>query len=100
LAPRIEAHPEGELQEVIPGRLDYLTKLSPAALSVAKKAFYGWDSIHLDKGMACVEKDLYGRTDADKFRRRKIRHQCLHAEAQAAVEGKVNLCGTAAPGCV
>ena len=51
-----EAHPEGELQEVLQGTLDYLAKLSPAALSVAKKAFYGWDSIHLDKGMARAEK--------------------------------------------
>lgn len=51
-----EAHPEGELQEVLQGTLDYLQKLSPAALSVAKKAFYGWDSIHLDKGMARAEK--------------------------------------------
>src|SRR5437763_5402291 len=51
-----EAHPEGELQEVLQGTLDYLAKLSPAALSVAKKAFYAWDSIHLDKGMARAEK--------------------------------------------
>src|SRR2546421_1004381 len=51
-----EAHPEGELQEVLQATLDYLGKLSPAALSVAKKAFYGWDSIHLDKGMARAEK--------------------------------------------
>src|SRR5258708_34704404 len=51
-----EAHPEGELQEVIQGTLDHLLKLSPAALAVAKKAFYAWDSIHLDKGLARAEK--------------------------------------------
>ncbi len=51
-----EAHPEGELQEVIQGTLDHLLKLSPAALAVAKKAFYAWDSMHLDKGLARAEK--------------------------------------------
>src|ERR1051326_197609 len=51
-----EAHQEGELQEVIQGTLDHLLKLSPAALAVAKKAFYAWDSIHLDKGLARAEK--------------------------------------------
>lgn len=51
-----EAHPEGELEEVIQGTLDYLFKLSPAALALAKKAFYAWDSIHLDKGLARAEK--------------------------------------------
>jgi len=30
-------------------------QLSPAALAVAKKAFYAWDSIHLDKGLARAE---------------------------------------------
>jgi cyclohexa-1,5-dienecarbonyl-CoA hydratase len=51
-----EAHTEGELQRAIQGTLDYLLKLSPAALAVAKKAFYAWDSIHLDKGLARAEK--------------------------------------------
>lgn len=51
-----EAHPEGELQEVIQGTLNHLYKLSPAALAHAKKAFYAWDSIHLDKGLARAEK--------------------------------------------
>jgi cyclohexa-1,5-dienecarbonyl-CoA hydratase len=32
------------------------SKLSPAALVMAKKAFYAWDAIHLDKGLACAEK--------------------------------------------
>ena len=50
------AHPEGELTEVVRGTVDHLLKLSPAALSVAKKAFYAWDSIHLDKGLARAEK--------------------------------------------
>jgi len=51
-----EAHPESELQEVIQGTLNHLLKLSPAALAVAKKAFYAWDSMHLDKGLARAEK--------------------------------------------
>ena len=51
-----EAHPEGRLQAAVQGTVDYLLKLSPAALAVAKKAFYAWDSIHLDKGLARAEK--------------------------------------------
>jgi enoyl-CoA hydratase/carnithine racemase len=33
-----------------------VSKLSPAALAVAKKAMYGWDSMHFDKGLARAEK--------------------------------------------
>jgi cyclohexa-1,5-dienecarbonyl-CoA hydratase len=51
-----ESHPEGELQQAIQRSVDYLLKLSPAALAVAKKAFYAWDSMHLDKGLARAEK--------------------------------------------
>jgi cyclohexa-1,5-dienecarbonyl-CoA hydratase len=51
-----EAHPENELHKAIEGTLDHLFKLSPAALAHAKKAFYAWDSIHLDKGLARAEK--------------------------------------------
>jgi len=51
-----EAQPEGALQEAIQRTVDHLLKLSPAALAVAKKAFYAWDSMHLDKGLARAEK--------------------------------------------
>jgi cyclohexa-1,5-dienecarbonyl-CoA hydratase len=51
-----EALAERELQNAIQGKLDYLFKLSPAALAHAKKAFYAWDSIHLDKGLVRAEK--------------------------------------------
>src|SRR6267154_1940214 len=51
-----EAYPEGKLQEALQGTLDHLFKLSPASLAVAKKAFYAWDSMHLDKGLARAEK--------------------------------------------
>ena len=32
-----------------------VTQLSPAAMALAKKAFYAWDSIHFDKGLARSE---------------------------------------------
>ena len=32
-----------------------VTQLSPAALAMAKKSFYAWDSIHFDKGLARSE---------------------------------------------
>jgi len=51
-----EAHPEDKLQAAIQTTVDHLLKLSPAALAVAKKAFYAWDSMHLDKGLARAEK--------------------------------------------
>ncbi len=33
-----------------------LAQLSPAALAMAKKAFYAWDAMHFDKGLARAEK--------------------------------------------
>jgi cyclohexa-1,5-dienecarbonyl-CoA hydratase len=33
-----------------------LAQLSPAALAMAKKAFYAWDAMHLDKGLSRAEK--------------------------------------------
>ena len=51
-----EACSESELQQTIQHTVDHLLKLSPAALAVAKKAFYAWDSMHLDKGLARAEK--------------------------------------------
>jgi len=43
---------EAEVQRAI----TRAAKLSPAAMSMAKKAFYAWDAIHLDKGLARAEK--------------------------------------------
>ena len=51
-----EAHPESELKQAIEGTVAHLLKLSPTTLAVAKKAFYAWDSMHLDKGLARAEK--------------------------------------------
>lgn len=48
----------------------HLLQLSPATLAVTKKAFYSWDSIHFDKGLARAEKiyfeDLMKTTDAQE----------------------------------
>lgn len=51
-----QAYSEGGLKEALKDALDHLLDLSPAVLAVAKKAFYAWDSIHLDKGLARAEK--------------------------------------------
>lgn len=51
-----EAHPEAQLPKAVQDALDRLLDLSTAVLSVTKKAFYAWDSIHLDKGLARAEK--------------------------------------------
>ncbi len=45
-----------ELDAVVNEATARLAKLSPAALQMAKKAFYAWDAIHLDKGLARAEK--------------------------------------------
>jgi len=45
----------GELQAVVEETVQRLSKLSPAALAMAKKASYCWDAIHFDKGLARAE---------------------------------------------
>lgn len=47
---------DDQLDGVVEETLDYLRKLSPAALSITKKALYGWHAIHFDKGLARSEK--------------------------------------------
>lgn len=42
---------ENELSEVLQEVTDRLASLSPAALALAKRAMYGWDAIHFDKGL-------------------------------------------------
>jgi cyclohexa-1,5-dienecarbonyl-CoA hydratase len=48
----------------------HLRKLSPAALAIAKKASYAWDSMHFDKGLARAERiyfdELMKTSDADE----------------------------------
>ena len=57
-----------KLEETVEKVTRNLSYLSPAALAVAKKAFYAWDSVHFDKGLARAEKiyfeDLMKTEDA------------------------------------
>jgi cyclohexa-1,5-dienecarbonyl-CoA hydratase len=47
---------EAELKSAVERTVQDLMNLSPAALAVTKKAFYAWDAIHFDKGLAKAEK--------------------------------------------
>lgn len=50
------ALPEEQLEATREESIARLARLSPAALAVTKRAFYVWDSIHFDKGLARAEK--------------------------------------------
>lgn len=50
------AVPEVQLTSAVDACISQLLHLSPAALAVAKKASYAWDSMHFDKGLARAEK--------------------------------------------
>ena len=50
------AVPENELKDAVEQCVGHLLSLSPAALAIAKKASYAWDSMHFDKGLARAEK--------------------------------------------
>jgi enoyl-CoA hydratase/carnithine racemase len=54
LANRVVAEPQ--LNTVVEDCVQRLGQLSAAALAVAKKASYAWDSMHFDKGLARAEK--------------------------------------------
>jgi len=60
--------PESELAATVDESIEHLRKLSPAALAVAKKAFYAWDAMHFDKGLARAERiyfdELMNTSDA------------------------------------
>jgi cyclohexa-1,5-dienecarbonyl-CoA hydratase len=45
-----------DLEMAVQETAQQLSKLSPAALAVTKKANYAWDSMHFDKGLARAEK--------------------------------------------
>jgi enoyl-CoA hydratase/carnithine racemase len=47
---------ENQLPTAVDECLGQLRTLSPAALAIAKKASYAWDSMHFDKGLARAEK--------------------------------------------
>jgi cyclohexa-1,5-dienecarbonyl-CoA hydratase len=50
------AVPEDELSSIVDECIGHLRRLSPAALALAKKASYAWDSMHFDKGLARAER--------------------------------------------
>ena len=62
------AVPDHQLDSAVQASVGQLLRLSPAALAVAKKASYAWDSMHFDKGLARAEKvyfeDLMKTADA------------------------------------
>jgi cyclohexa-1,5-dienecarbonyl-CoA hydratase len=62
------AVPDNELTSAVDESLGSLRRLSPMALTLAKKASYAWDSMHFDKGLARAEKvyfeDLMKTEDA------------------------------------
>ena len=59
---------EKHLDSTVQAAIAQVLRLSPAALRVAKKASYAWDSMHFDKGLARAEKiyfdDLMKTADA------------------------------------
>lgn len=50
------AVPGNGLSAAVDECVGHLRKLSPAALALAKKASYAWDSMHFDKGLARAER--------------------------------------------
>ena len=64
------AVPDEKLASTVEETIGELRNLSPAALAVTKKAFYAWDSMHFDKGLARAEKiyidELMKTLDADE----------------------------------
>ena len=45
-----------EVEALVNDAARRLAQLSPAALAMAKKAFYAWDAMHFDKGLARAER--------------------------------------------
>ena len=66
-----------------------LLHLSPAALAVAKKASYAWDSMHFDKGPGACREDLFRRSDEDG--RRAGRYPGVSGEASAEVDAGISV---------
>ena len=64
------AVPDSDLDTAVKECVGHLRKLSPAALALAKKASYAWDSMHFDKGLARAERiyfeDLMKTEDAQE----------------------------------
>jgi len=64
----------GELAAAVDGATEHLCKLSPAALALAKKASYAWDSMHFDKGLARAERIYF-----DELMRTSDAHEGIRA---------------------
>jgi cyclohexa-1,5-dienecarbonyl-CoA hydratase len=47
---------EDQLAAEVETTVQELQRLSPTSLAVTKKAFYAWDAMHFDKGLARAEK--------------------------------------------
>ena len=47
---------DGRLDSAVNEAIQQISALSPAVLSITKRAFYAWDSMHFDKGLARAEK--------------------------------------------
>ena len=64
------AVPESELAAAVDESIGHLRKHSPAALALAKKASYTWDSMHFDEGLARAERiyfdELMKTSDANE----------------------------------
>jgi len=64
------AVPDEDLAAAVDETVRDLLRLSPTALAVTKKAFYAWDAMHFDKGLARAEKiyleELMKTTDAQE----------------------------------
>jgi cyclohexa-1,5-dienecarbonyl-CoA hydratase len=50
------AVPAQDLEGAVDGTIHDLLKLSPAALTLTKKALYAWEAMHFDKGLARAER--------------------------------------------
>jgi cyclohexa-1,5-dienecarbonyl-CoA hydratase len=66
--------PESELGTTVEECIGHLRKLSPAALALAKKASYAWDSMHFDKGLARAERIYF-----DELMRTSDAHEGIRA---------------------
>lgn len=62
------AVPNQQMQRFVEATVQGLLRFSPAALAITKKAFYAWDAMHFDKGLARAEnicfEDLMRTEDA------------------------------------
>ena len=66
--------PDHEFRASLDEPMQELSKLSPAALAVTKRAIYTWDAMHFDKGLARVEK-VY----LEELMKTQDAHECIRA---------------------